>query len=85
MCFLGLLNLPWMQLRRIATAGHIVFIAFWKGELLPHEAISMIDIVLSLCQILNTRWEAAAKVSLAFKALSDASGGVFVPTITTRG
>jgi hypothetical protein len=63
-----------MQLRRIATAGHIVFIAFWKGELLPNEAAAAIEIVLALCQILNTRWEAAAKVRLDFEMLTRASG-----------
>lgn len=66
-----------MQLRRIATAGHIIFIAFWKGELLPHEATSMIEVVLNLCQILNTRWEAAAKVIIAFETLAHASGELF--------
>lgn len=66
-----------MQLRRIVTAGQICLISFWKGELLLHEATVAIEVVIALCEILNTRWEAAAKVLLTFRELARVSGTSF--------
>jgi len=72
-CGGGLLNLPWMQVRRIASAIHLIFIGFWKGEMLIGEAERAVDDCLVLMSILSTRWNAAREVADTVKLLADKS------------
>lgn len=74
-----------MQLRRIATAGQIVLISFWKAELLLHETTAAIEILLALLQVLNTRWEAAGNTMRTFLELARVSGASFSPAICIDG
>ncbi|WWC85388.1 uncharacterized protein L201_000251 [Kwoniella dendrophila CBS 6074] len=60
----GLLNLPWMQLRRITTAIHVIFIAYWKGELTKTSASTAIDNAMILLKILSARWQSATNIAL---------------------
>ncbi|WRT67531.1 uncharacterized protein IL334_004503 [Kwoniella shivajii] len=60
----GLLNLPWMQLRRITTAIHIVFIAYWKGEIPYTSAATAINNALTLLTIMSARWQSALSIAV---------------------
>lgn len=73
-CTAGLLNLPWMQLRRISTALQLVFLAFFRGEVLVEEAEQAMDNTLLVLDILGTRWRAATVSATSFKQLATASG-----------
>ncbi|GFZ48390.1 hypothetical protein JCM24511_06138 [Saitozyma sp. JCM 24511] len=73
-CTAGLLNLPWTQLRRIVTAMHLVFLAFFRGEVPVEEVEEAIDHTLLLLKILGTRWKAATSSATAIKQLASASG-----------
>jgi hypothetical protein len=49
-----------MQLRRISTALQLVFLAFFRGEVLVEEAEQAMDNTLLVLDILGTRWRAAS-------------------------
>lgn len=70
----GLLNLPWMQLRRIATSIYIVFIALWAGEI-PHvDAEAAVSHTLNVLCVICTRWKSATTLARTVVQLADASG-----------
>jgi hypothetical protein len=70
----GLLNLPWMQLRRVTTSILIVFIALWAGEV-PHvDAQAAVHNTLDVMCIIGTRWKSAAKVGQIVVQLAEKSG-----------
>jgi hypothetical protein len=70
----GLLNLPWMQLRRITTSILIVVIGLWRGEI-PHEDAQLaVRNTLELLNILGTRWKTASSVAGIVRQLADKSG-----------
>lgn len=70
----GLLNLPWMQLRRIATSIELVFIAHMKGELLAQETEEAIRNSLVLFSVLGTRWQSSNRLAESVRQTADALG-----------
>lgn len=70
----ALLNLPWMQIRRMAISVYIIFIAFWRGEITRAECEQAIDSSLEVLDVLGTRWRSAGIVQETAMRLADVSG-----------
>nr|XP_019044437.1 hypothetical protein I302_06348 [Kwoniella bestiolae CBS 10118]OCF23367.1 hypothetical protein I302_06348 [Kwoniella bestiolae CBS 10118] len=51
-------------LRRITTAIHIVFIAYWKGEIPYTSACTAINNALTLLTIMSARWQSATSIAM---------------------
>ena len=70
----GLLNLPWMQLRRVSVSVYIIFLALWAGEM-PHAAVAIsVNNTLDVLQVIGTRWKSAGMVAKTVEQLADRSG-----------
>lgn len=70
----ALLNLPWMQIRRVAISVYIIFIAFWRGEITKVECEEAVTSSLEVLCVLGTRWRSAAKVGHIVTQLADRTG-----------
>jgi hypothetical protein len=75
----ALLNLPWMQIRRVAISTYIIFIAFWRGEITKVECEQAVNSSLEVLCVLSTRWRSAAQVAHIVTQLADKSGRFIFP------
>ncbi|WVF71076.1 hypothetical protein IAT40_005873 [Kwoniella sp. CBS 6097] len=70
----GMLNLPWMQLRRVAISIYLVFIALWAGEISQMDAEQAVNSTLDVLCVIGTRWQSAAHVGQIVVQLADRTG-----------
>lgn len=70
----ALLNLPWMQIRRMTTSIYIIFIAFWRGEITRMECEQAVNSSLEVLCVLGTRWRSAVQVQQTVIQLANKSG-----------
>lgn len=70
----ALLNLPWMQIRRMTISIYIIFIAFWRGEITKMECEQAVNSSLEVLCVLGTRWRSATQVRQIVVQLADKSG-----------
>lgn len=70
----ALLNLPWMQIRRMTISIYIIFIAFWRGEITKMECEQAVNSSLEVLCVLGTRWRSATHVRQIVVQLADKSG-----------
>ncbi|OCF32000.1 hypothetical protein I316_06386 [Kwoniella heveanensis BCC8398] len=70
----GMLNLPWMQLRRVTTSVYLVFIALWAGEISHIDAEQAVNSALEVLCVIGTRWRSAAHVGQIVVQLADKTG-----------
>lgn len=75
----ALLNLPWMQIRRVAISIYIIFIAFWRGEITKVECEESVNSSLEVLCVLGTRWRSAAQVGHIVTQLAERTGEPTVP------
>lgn len=71
----GILNLPWMQLRRVTISIYLVFIAVWAGEIPYGDAEQAVVNTLEVLCVIGTRWQSAAQVGQIVVQLADKTGG----------
>jgi hypothetical protein len=70
----ALLNLPWMQIRRMTISIYIIIIAFWRGEITKMECEQAVNSSLEVLCVLGTRWRSATHVRQIVVQLADKSG-----------
>lgn len=70
----ALLNLPWMQVRRMTISIYIILIAFWRGEITRSECEQALDSSLEVLCVLGTRWASALQVQQIVIQLATRSG-----------
>ena len=70
----GLLNLPWMQLRRVAISVFVAFLALWRGEITASEAHTAVQDTLHVLAVFQTRWKSAYKTQEIVMLLAERSG-----------
>ena len=70
----GLLNLPWMQLRRVAISVYVIFIALWRGEITTADAQTSVIDTFHVLAVFQTRWKSARSVRDIVARLTEKSG-----------